>query len=61
MRSNFLQAPSRSIHTLGLTVRPRVWLSLNFEARNLTDDRIRDIADFPLPGRSFSGTVHVWF
>ena len=59
VRSNFLEAPSRDIHTLGLTVRPRPWLSLNFEVRNLTDDQIRDIANYPLPGRSFFGTVRV--
>lgn len=60
-RSNFDEAPSRSIHTFGVSVRPLARGTLNFEARNVTDSQIRDVADFPLPGRSFFATMTVRF
>lgn len=58
-RANFDAVPSREIHTLGLTVTPFDWMAITFEARNLTDNQIRDVGKFPLPGRSFFGTVRV--
>lgn len=58
-QANLRKVPSRDIHTLGLTWQARDWLSVNFEARNVTDNQISDIGGFPLPGRSFFGTVQV--
>jgi hypothetical protein len=34
---------------------------VTFEVKNLTDDRTADFAGFPLPGRSFFGTVQYKF
>jgi hypothetical protein len=53
--------PSRALYGTGVSfgfpfarVAP---LRVAFEVRNLTDDQTRDVLDFPLPGRMFSGTV----
>ncbi len=57
-RANLIEVPSRLIHSLGLQYSlPWTPLTLTFEARNLTDNQIEDVAGFPLPGRSFFGTV----
>jgi iron complex outermembrane receptor protein len=57
--ANFIIVPSRSIHTLGLTVTPRDWIAFKFEAANITNADIRDLGDFPLPGVSFFGSIKV--
>lgn len=49
--------PRRDLFGVGVEVRPLEKLRVGFEVRNLTDDQTRDAADFPLPGRSFYGTV----
>lgn len=49
--------PRRDLFGVGLEVEPLAKLRVGFEVRNLTDDQTRDAADFPLPGRSFYGTV----
>ena len=59
--ANFNEVPSRDVHTIGFTARPRDWLAVTFEARNVTDNQISDVGGFPLPGRSFFGTVKVHF
>lgn len=57
-RANLLEVPSRTIHSLGVRYDlPWMPLTLTFEARNITDNQIADVAGFPLPGRSFFGTV----
>jgi iron complex outermembrane receptor protein len=54
--------PSRNIHNIGLTVTPPgTGLGLTFEVKNLTDDQTADFQGFPLPGRSFFGTVRYTF
>lgn len=58
-QANFDAVARRDVHTAGLHVEPLSWLRFNFEARNLTDNRIRDLLDFPLPGLSFFGTMTV--
>jgi outer membrane receptor protein involved in Fe transport len=58
-RINFDRVPSRDLHTLGLSYRPAAWLTLTFEARNITGNQVRDVADFPLPGLTFLGGVKV--
>lgn len=56
--ANLIEVPSRLIHSLGLQWQlPWSPLVLTFEARNITDNQIADVAGFPLPGRSFYGTV----
>lgn len=55
---NLRRVPARTIHDLGLTISP--WgsrLKIHLDLKNLTDNRIADVAGFPLPGRSFFATV----
>lgn len=58
---NFLIVPPRSIHSLGCAVEPWPWLSVRFEVTNVTDSDVRDAGNFPLPGRSFFGSVKAVF
>jgi len=51
--------PSRSIHTVGASVQPLDWLSIQFEAANITNADIRDLGDFPLPGLTLFGSITV--
>jgi iron complex outermembrane receptor protein len=55
--ANLNRVPTRRIHTVGITTSIPSWLAIGFEARNVTDDQISDVLDFPLPGLSFFGTV----
>ncbi|MGD9763766.1 MAG: TonB-dependent receptor plug domain-containing protein [Candidatus Binatia bacterium] len=57
--SGFSTVPSRAIHTIGAALLPREWLEIKFEAANITDNQIRDLGDFPLPGLSFFGGIKV--
>ena len=59
--ANFQPVPSRHIHTIGFITEPLNGLQVSFEAVNLTDNQIRDLGDFPLPGRSFFGNVRAQF
>ncbi len=57
-RANRVEVPSRILHTLGLRYAlPSMSLALTFEARNIIDNQIEDVAGFPLPGRSYFGTI----
>lgn len=56
---NFTPVPGRSISTVGLVATPRPWLALKFEAVNITNADVRDLAGFPLPGLSFFGSIKV--
>ena len=57
-RANVFLVNSRLLHNLSVTVLPfGKRLKLTFEAKNITDNRIADFRGFPLPGRSFFGTV----
>ena len=57
-RANLLEIPKRIVHTLGLRYEiPLLALTLTFEARNITNNQIEDVAGFPLPGLSFFGTL----
>jgi len=57
-QANFREVSSRTIHTAGLHFDvPKLPLELTFEARNLGDEQIEDVAGFPLPGRSYFGTL----
>jgi iron complex outermembrane receptor protein len=55
--ANTQLVPRRDLFGVGVEVEPLAKLRVGFEVRNLTDDQQRDAADFPLPGRSFYGTV----
>jgi outer membrane cobalamin receptor len=59
--SNLRRIDSRDLHTLGVAWQPLDWLGLSFETRNLTDSDVRDLFDFPLPGRTFLGKVSTKF
>lgn len=61
-RANLYEVPPREIYNVGLTwnlpSRPNAGVySVTVEGKNLGDDRIADIAGYPLPGRSAFVTV----
>jgi hypothetical protein len=46
------------LHNVSVTVLPfGKALKFTLEAKNITDNQIEDFRGFPLPGRSFFGTV----
>jgi len=57
--SNLRRLGSRDTHTLGATWQILDWLGVGFEARNFTANDVRDLFDFPLPGRVFLGTLRI--
>jgi iron complex outermembrane receptor protein len=60
--TRFSRVPARQLYGVGVSVKPfDRKFTLTFEAKNLTDDRTQDFAGFPLPGRSFFGTVQYGF
>jgi outer membrane cobalamin receptor len=58
---NFVTVPSRTIHTIGGTVKPLSWLTARLEIANLADADVRDLGDFPLPGLSVFGGLKAVF
>lgn len=57
-RANLRPVNNRLLHNISLTLTPLgKHLKLTFEAKNLTDNQVGDFRGFPLPGRSFFGTV----
>ena len=57
-RANAFVVDQRALHNVRVTVLPfGNALKLTFEVKNLTDNHIEDFRGFPLPGRSFFGTV----
>jgi iron complex outermembrane receptor protein len=59
--ANQIPTTSRSIHNIGLMVKPTKQVSAAFEVKNLTNDQIEDVFGFPLPGRSYFLTVQADF
>ena len=57
--SNLRRIGTRDTHTLGATWQVLDWLGFGFEAHNVTANEVRDLFDFPLPGRVFLGTIRV--
>lgn len=57
-RANRQEASRRDLHNVvvGLET-PVPGVTLSFEARNLADDHVTDVAGYPLPGRSFYMTL----
>ena len=61
-RANAFKVGHRLLHNLGLTVLPfGKRLKFTFEVKNLTNNQIADFRGFPLPGRSYFGTVEARF
>ena len=56
-RAGRLEVPARRIHGAGITVIPVEDLSVTFEAKNIGNDRVIDVLGYPLPGRSYFGTI----
>lgn len=69
-QANFLVVNDRAIQTFGIegdvaaigrridsAALARVPLVATFEVRNFTDNRVEDVAGYPLPGRAFFATV----
>ncbi len=57
-RANFRPVDNRLLHNIRLMLTPLgKRLKLTFEVKNLTDNQLGDFRGFPLPGRSFFGTV----
>jgi len=60
-QANFEKVKSRSIHNLGITLGPWRKMTATFEVKNLGDEQVADVMGFPLPGRSYMGTVTAKF
>jgi len=57
-KANMQEVPGRQIHGLSLSVRDIMnHFRLTLEGRNLTDNQVRDVIGYPLPGRSFYFTL----
>jgi outer membrane cobalamin receptor len=57
-RANLRPVNNRLLHNVTLMLTPLgQHLKLTLEAKNLTDNQVGDFRGFPLPGRSFFGTV----
>lgn len=54
---NLLKVDKRTLLSSGLQIDPSKKVRLIFETKNLLNDRIVDIAGFPLPGRSYWGEL----
>jgi outer membrane cobalamin receptor len=61
-RANAFVVGERTLHNVRVVALPfGDRLKLTFEVKNLTDDQVEDFRGFPLPGRSFFGTVEARF
>lgn len=54
---NLVRIDHRSIFSAALSWNAKNWLTLHLSTKNLTNERVSDIAGYPLPGRSFWGEV----
>jgi iron complex outermembrane receptor protein len=60
-RANFTKIAARKIHNIGCSFYATKNLTLTFEVKNLSDARIEDYIGYPLPGRSYFGTLDYKF
>jgi outer membrane receptor protein involved in Fe transport len=60
-RANTDRVGARLLHGVGVEITLPRRLRLGLEVRNLTDDQTRDVADFPLPGRTMFVTLSYGF
>lgn len=58
--TNLIEAESQNIINAGVTFRYKAF-SFTFEVKNLEDERVEDVAGYPLPGRAFFFTVRAEF
>jgi len=57
-RANMQEVAARSLHNLAFRFEvPVEGLAFTLEGRNLSDNQIRDVIGYPLPGRTFYSTV----
>ena len=56
-RANTERVDSRLLHGVGLQLDLGFDVRLAVEVRNVADEQTRDVADFPLPGRTVFGTL----
>ena len=52
-KSNLRSVPRRTLHNLGVSLRPQGLGEWSLEVRNLTGNQVADLWGYPLPGRSF--------
>ena len=55
--ANSRKVDDRRIHNAGISVYPAKFATLTFEVKNIGDEPVSDVLGFPLPGRSYFGTV----
>ena len=61
-RANVRRVSSRVLHEVGVELTlPLHGVRLTLEAKNVGDDRTRDVLGFPLPGRALFATVSYGF
>jgi iron complex outermembrane receptor protein len=56
-QANIRRVDSRKIHNAGISIYPFNFTTLTFEVKNIGDEQVSDVLGFPLPGRSYFGTV----
>ncbi len=56
-QANIRKVDSRKIHNAGISIYPFKFATLTFEVKNIDDEQVSDVLGFPLPGRSYFGTV----
>ncbi|OGQ04293.1 MAG: hypothetical protein A3F82_10540 [Deltaproteobacteria bacterium RIFCSPLOWO2_12_FULL_44_12] len=56
---NLLKVTQRTLLSAGTHLEPLKWMRISFTTKNLLNDRIADIAGFPLPGRSYWGELEL--
>jgi outer membrane cobalamin receptor len=54
---NIRKVDERTIHNAGISFYPFKFTTLTFEVKNIGDEQVSDVLGFPLPGRSYFGTV----
>lgn len=54
---NLLRVDNRKLMAAGIHLSPHKTTKVSFQTKNLLNDRISDVAGFPLPGRSYWGEL----
>jgi outer membrane receptor protein involved in Fe transport len=60
-QANIRLVDERNIHNAGISIYPVEFATFTFEVRNIADEQVSDVLGFPLPGRSYFGTVSLEF
>ena len=56
-QANIRKVDERNIHNAGISIYPFNSTTFTFEVKNIGDEQVSDVLGFPLPGRSYFGTV----